>query len=201
MPPKKKGGKKKKKQDDQGENGGELTDEQKAKLYMATCQSLQMQLAERSEEASKATSMKMQLAGNLEQMQTKYEIEEEKTYAITRDMTRQYKGMQEELLDKINALENTVQSLKDELDRKKQELADSIRQKDQVIEQKDKHIASLEHKMDDMATEFGDMLKETLDKMRERIELNSTNFDADDAIPIQRRMEEFNLASAYTGTA
>ena len=37
------------------------------------------------------------------------------TFDITADMTRQYKAMQEELLGKINDLQNTINSLKDEL--------------------------------------------------------------------------------------
>lgn len=37
------------------------------------------------------------------------------TFDITADMTRQYKAMQEELLGKINELQNTINALKDEL--------------------------------------------------------------------------------------
>lgn len=40
---------------------------------------------------------------------------QETTFDITADMTRQYKAMQEELLGKINVLQNTINSLKDDL--------------------------------------------------------------------------------------
>jgi hypothetical protein len=40
---------------------------------------------------------------------------QENTFDITADMTRQYKAMQEELLGKINDLQNTINDLKDEL--------------------------------------------------------------------------------------
>ena len=48
-------------------------------------------------------------------------------------------------------------------------------------------------------TEFGDMLKETLDKMRESIDVNSSTFENETGVPIIRRLEEFNLTSAYQG--
>ena len=44
-----------------------------------------------------------------------FEREKQDTFAITADMTRQYKAMQEELLRRINILENTIQEQKDQL--------------------------------------------------------------------------------------
>ena len=112
-----------KKKDGNPENGGELTAEEKAKLFMLTCQSLQVQLgmniivpinndtcfniwllciAERSEEASKAMAAKREYKGRIEQIQKDFEEEQRQTFEITQDMTRQYKGMQEELLTRVS---------------------------------------------------------------------------------------------------
>jgi hypothetical protein len=44
-----------------------------------------------------------------------FEKEKQDTLAITADMTRQYKAMQEELLKRLNVLENTIQEQKDQL--------------------------------------------------------------------------------------
>lgn len=151
-----------KKKEGNPENGGELTAEEKAKLFMLTCQSLQVQLckcrsllsigqlvdwsiiihifaAERSEEASKALAAKREYKGRIEQIQRDFEEEQKQTFEITQDMTRQYKGMQEELLTRvwrfvsfhgchgdwqplllsitrqINKLEDTIQDLNDRL--------------------------------------------------------------------------------------
>jgi hypothetical protein len=66
MPPKKNAPKKLK--EGNPENGGELTPEMQAKMFMLTCQSLQLQLAERSEEASRALAAKRELQRRVEQI-------------------------------------------------------------------------------------------------------------------------------------
>ena len=98
MPPKKSAPKKK---DGNPENGGELTQDMQAKMFMLTCQSLQLQLAERSEESSRALVAKRDLQSRVEQITRDFEEEEKQTFEITQDMTRQYKGMQEELLGRV----------------------------------------------------------------------------------------------------
>ena len=57
--------------------------------------------AERSEEASKALAAKREYKGRIEQIQRDFEEEQKQTFEITQDMTRQYKGMQEELLTRV----------------------------------------------------------------------------------------------------
>jgi hypothetical protein len=42
--------------------------------------------------------------------------EKQTTFAITADMTRQYKSMQEELMRRINTLETTISEQKDQLE-------------------------------------------------------------------------------------
>lgn len=173
--------------------GGELDDKAIAKMWELTSQSLQLQLAERSEEASKAIAAKRELSQRVQQISTDYEEEKEMTFQLTQDMTRQYKGMQEELLGRINTLEETVQELRDNLSDADVRLERTLKEKNAIIDMKDKEIEELRIKMDDMADEFGEMLRETLEKMRERIEVTSGNFDAPD-VPIQRRMEEMKVA-------
>lgn len=51
----------------------------------------------------------------MEALQKDFEEEKDSTFEITADMTRQYKAMQEELLARINQLENTINDLKDKL--------------------------------------------------------------------------------------
>mmetsp|Transcript_48927 Transcript_48927/g.114853 ORF Transcript_48927/g.114853 Transcript_48927/m.114853 type:complete len:150 (+) Transcript_48927:196-645(+) len=125
-----------------------------------------------------------------------FEREKKDTLAITSDMTRQYKAMQEELLRRITVLDNTIQEQKDQLEAAHQANEDLKRQKDQVIALKDAQIAELKQKMEDMAVEFGDMLKETLDKMSERIEATSSDWDNDPAGVATKKLEDFNLGHA-----
>mmetsp|Transcript_20157 Transcript_20157/g.44804 ORF Transcript_20157/g.44804 Transcript_20157/m.44804 type:complete len:194 (+) Transcript_20157:84-665(+) len=185
----------KKKDGGGAENGGELTAEEKAKLFMLTCQSLQVQLAERSEESSKAMAAKREYKTRVDQIQKDFEEEQKQTFEITQDMTRQYKGMQEELLTRINKLEETIQDLNDRLAEADVRQDRVMKDKNHIIAMKDQEIHDLKSKMDEMAEEFGEMLRETLEKMRERIEISSNNYEGPDLL-IQQRMEELKASDS-----
>lgn len=101
--------------DDGAENGGVLTPEEQAKLFLSANRSLQMQLAERHDLAVKAMESKRELQERVGDLQRDFERERVETFGITQDMTRQYKSMQEELLNRVNALENTNTELRDQL--------------------------------------------------------------------------------------
>ena len=135
-----------------------------------------------------ARELKMRMAD----VNRRYEEEKTNTYEITRDMTRQYKDMQETLVSKINQLEGTIQELKDELETNRATFQQKLRAKEKVSGDQEEEIKDMKSKMEGMAAEFGDMLKKTLDKMKERIELNSANFE-EQSVPINKRLEEFNL--------
>ncbi|KAJ0406071.1 hypothetical protein ATCC90586_005895 [Pythium insidiosum] len=191
----KKAKKGKDKKDDGAENGGVLTPEEQAKLFMSANRSLQMQLAERHEQAIKAMESKRELQDRVATLQRAFEKERTETFGITQDMTRQYKSMQEELLNRVNSLENTNTELRDQLEAARVNFEEMRREKDRVIAAKNAEIQELKAKMEEMAQEFGDMLKETLDKMRERIEITNTSFEHDSGVPMIRRLDEFNLGS------
>ena len=67
-------------------------------------------IAERSEESSKALAAKRELQARVEQISKDYEEEKKLTLDITKDMTRQYKGMQEELLSRVRRISLYVTS-------------------------------------------------------------------------------------------
>lgn len=70
--------------------------------YLFLCWwSLDLFAAERSEEASKALAAKREYKSRIEQISKDFEEEQRQTFEITQDMTRQYKGMQEELLTRV----------------------------------------------------------------------------------------------------
>ena len=76
---------------------------------------LLFQIAERSEEASKASLEKQEMARRLNETSQKFEDEKINSIDLTQQMTRQYKGMQEELLHRIKKLEDTILQLRDKL--------------------------------------------------------------------------------------
>ena len=136
--------------------------------------------------------MKREYQSRFEQIEKDVEEERKGTFDIIQDMTRQYKGMQEELLSRINRLEETVTELNDQLATSDTRHERVLKDKNSIIAMKDSEIGELKAKMDDMAEEFGEMLRETLEKMRERIEITSSTFDAPE-LPIQQRMEELKM--------
>ncbi|KAG9409334.1 hypothetical protein AC1031_019586 [Aphanomyces cochlioides] len=193
---KKKGKDKKGAADDTAENGGVLTPEDQVKLLGCVNRSLQQQLADRHELAVRAMEAKRELQNRVSDLQRDFEAGKNDTFGITQDMTRQYKSMQEELLNRINALENTNTELRDQLELARVHLEDVKREKDSVIANKNSEIQELKAKMEEMAAEFGDMLKETLDRMRERIEISNTSYDNESGQPMMRRLDEFNLGGS-----
>ena len=58
----------------------------------------------------------MQLREKVEVMQDDFKQEQKTTFAVTADMARQYKALQEDLIHKINSLETTLTEQKEELD-------------------------------------------------------------------------------------
>jgi hypothetical protein len=70
-------------------------------MYQLTCQSLQIQLAERTEDSSRALAQKREYQQRIEQLSRDFEEEQTQTFEMRQDMTRQYKGMQEELLSRV----------------------------------------------------------------------------------------------------
>lgn len=194
MPPKKKGGKKKGKGKggDAGDGAPPLKEVTEMLMYKSECQSLQLQLAERTINASHAMAEKKVFEDRYDEVEKKLDSEEKTTHDITQAMTRQYEAMQEQLIEKINALESSLTDLKDKLDETEFKHKQTIRAKDDTIRLKDKEIEGLKEKMEDMSKEFGDMLKETLTRMRDRIEMSSHNkLEADSGVPISKQMEEF----------
>merc|ERR1711862_575678 len=106
-----------------------------------------------------------------DQMEEDFKEEQTTTFAVTADMARQYKALQEELIYKINSLETQLTEQKEELDITNHELRELIRNKDDDIEHKDEQIGQLNERMNDMSSEFANMLEETLQLMKKQVDL------------------------------
>ena len=199
MGKKKKGGGKKKAG---AEDDGELNpDGLAAKMLFAENFSLKRQLAERREDALLAISQRKQLQAQIEDLKRDFEREEKSTYAITADMTRQYKDMQGELIKRINGEENTITELKDQLELQRVAYEELKREKDRAVAAKETEIVELKTRIDELCAEFGDMLKGTLEKMSERINITNSNFQTDlstsagqtSTVPMEEKLQEYHL--------
>eukprot|EP00931_Biecheleriopsis_adriatica_P075930 TRINITY_DN496_c0_g1_i2.p1 TRINITY_DN496_c0_g1~~TRINITY_DN496_c0_g1_i2.p1 ORF type:complete len:231 (-),score=86.73 TRINITY_DN496_c0_g1_i2:131-823(-) len=159
-------------------------------------EALERELQVKSALAEEASRSELELRGKVDQMQADFEKEQSTTYAVTADMARQYKALQEELIYKINSLETQLTEQKEELDITNHELKELVRDKDEEIDNKDDQIKQLNERMNEMSTEFANMLSETLDLMKQHIsEKLSDNAlgDADAARPdFTQRLEDFS---------
>jgi len=172
MAPKKKGGKKEGKKGG-GDADGELSPQELLRRAAFRIESLERQLAWREEKVAAALAGQRDLKEKVSLYHEDFEREKASIFDIASDMTRQYKGMQEDLQGRISTLEATVREHKEALDQARAELEEERRGKGHALALKEAEIAEMNKKMEDMALEFGDMLKETLDKMGAQLELSS----------------------------
>lgn len=188
MPPKKKNAGAAKKKDSKkggGSGGGlELSPEEKVKHLQCQIDSLQAQLAARTEMASSATANREGMRQQMKETMERYDKEKETSQAVVRDMTRQYTAMKEQCLNKINDRENTIQNLRDELDRMNVSHALTIKGKDETVQEKDALIKALEGKMDTLCIDFSTMLSNLRAKMN--ADLENTPFDASCSSKLQQ---------------
>merc|ERR1712216_798056 len=188
----KKGGKGKKDKAKGGEDGVELTGDEKAARAQLRIEALERELVQRQDVVNRALQAHNDMRQRQAELLKDFEDEKQTTFAITADMTRQYKSMQEELMRRINTLESTIMEQKDQLELARQANEELHKAKDQELALKDAQIADLRQKMDDMSHEFGEMLKETLDKMSEKIEATSNEWeqDAGGGGNVEKKLEE-----------
>jgi hypothetical protein len=176
----KKGGKKKKK-GGPGEAGIKM-DEREQYLYLSMqVETLERELQVKSGEAEESLRSEIELRSKVDQMEEHFTQEQSTTFAVTADMARQYKALQEELIWKINSLETQLTEQKEELDIANHELRELIRDKDEDIEHKDQQIGLLNERMNEMSSEFANMLTETLDLMRKHVNEKFQDGQTEDA--------------------
>ncbi|CAE7321560.1 CCDC153 [Symbiodinium sp. KB8] len=139
-------------------------------------------------QAMRAEKEKRALQAVVADLKSDFKETSDDTMAITSDMTRQYKAMEEHFMGDINALERQVQELKDELAESRVHYEELQAEKDAVVAAKDEELRALQAKMSDMAAEFAEMLQETLSRMADKIEISSSSWDAADAsVPVLSR--------------
>merc|ERR1719414_81335 len=129
-------------------------------------ETLERELQVKTAQSEEALRSEIELRAKVDQMEEDFKAEQSTTFAVTADMARQYKALQEELIYKINSLETQLTEQKEELDITNHERQELIRDKDDDIEHKDEQINQLHERMNEMSQEFADMLSQTLDLMK-----------------------------------
>ena len=192
MPPKKKTAGGKKKGASSNNNGLDLSPEDQIKHLQCQVTALQVELAARRETAARAVADRESTKQDMADAAKAHDEEKEVSEAVIRDATRQYKAMKEQLLDKINVRDNTIQNLRDELERKQKYHEDMVEEKDGTIQAKTDEIQTLEKKMEDLCAQFAGMLGAALGKMTDFFDRKALEFSASDDV-------EEQLQTMYVG--
>jgi hypothetical protein len=111
--------------------------EDRIKHLESQSRALEMELAYRSEAAANAVTKCETIRIELAEATQKYEREKKFSIDVARSMTRQYKGMQEDLLNKINDRERIIDTLKDEIEMQKAVHKEQLDQKECAMRKKD----------------------------------------------------------------
>jgi chromosome segregation ATPase len=134
--------------------------EDRIKHLESQTQALEMQLAYRSEDTANTVAECDAIREELADATQKYESERKMSIDVARSMTRQYKGMQEDLLNKINDRERCIEALKDELETLKAAHKKQIADKDDVIQQKDANAAKKRVEVENLCRHFANLIAE-----------------------------------------
>ena len=129
---------------------------------------------------------------NLRDVTEKYERDTQVTRDIMKDMTRQYKGMQDDLLNKINARERTIELLKDSLECQKRDHEACLQSKNSDLIAKGQMIENLKLKLDELCAQFVQMLSMATTNLKEKIHEQSQSFSYQ-VKPILVQMEEIQV--------
>ena len=98
-----------------GEAEPELGPEEMLLRSKLRIESLERELVSRSEAMNKAVSEQMKMRQKVAEFHQDFVKEKQDTFAITSDMTRQYKQMQEDLLRRNNEQQMQIEDLKDQV--------------------------------------------------------------------------------------
>ena len=146
--------------------------EDRIKYLESQTQALEQQLAYRAEATAEAVVEVESIQEKLANATAKLEEEKERSMDMARSMTRQYKGMQEDLLNKINEREREMQSLRDELETLKVTHKEDIAQKNSEIQQKDAGIEKQTSETENLCRRFTEILADARIKIINHAQAN-----------------------------
>lgn len=152
-----------------------LTTEQQLVLNQRQVVALRLALdksaLQQHESALTADALRAQLADSRHAIQHK----QSDLDAIAADMTRQYKSMRAELLNKCDQLEQQCMASNDALIAQRAAAAQQLQRTEQELAQAQAEVKDCHRRMHAMTIEFQEMLKSTLDKMAEKIQIQSSS--------------------------
>merc|ERR1712019_77911 len=111
------------------------------KLLKSEVQCLKMQILVQNSNVSESLAQARDFKTENIDLKEKLKEEQEKQFAISMNMTRQYKMMREKMLNRIYQLDEQIINHKNHISTQKKEFDEMIQMKDQIIESKEQEIA------------------------------------------------------------
>jgi len=166
--------------------------EDKIQHLEAVVKSLELELANKVEMCASTMTQHESTKQLLDETMKNLEGEKKLTASLMRDMTRQYKGMQDNLLNKINEREKLIQQMTDNLNAFKTERENEIKEKDEIIKEKEYLLQQKNEKMNEMCEHFASMMRNITTQLTERTIIQSHNTNK---VPMEQQLlhlQDFN---------
>ncbi|KAK2955992.1 hypothetical protein BLNAU_8968 [Blattamonas nauphoetae] len=132
-------------------------------------QALEKEIYEQKEQMRLAMKQREELQMKVIEETESFHDEKADRRDVMSNMIRQYREMQDYLVQKNTDLEKKIEGIQDEMAYLHLNYERSIKEKDDSIAEKERTIIELDHKMEDLAEEFRSMLQTTLDKMTDKL--------------------------------
>ena len=181
----------------EGTNGMALVPEDQVKQLLIQIKALELELAQRTEISSNSTRHAQSWEDKYREMSSKYQEEHELKLAITRDMTRQYKMMQEELIQKLSNKERTIQGLVDNTQNMKIRHEADLEKKENDLRCINTTNEQLRDELHELHQNFSIMLSNTLENLLQRINPQRFLKDQPENDALSERMRKMYLDSEF----
>jgi len=174
-----------------------LVPEDQVKQLLIQIKALELELAQRTEISSNSTRHAQSWEDKYKEMSSKYQEEHELKLAITRDMTRQYKMMQEELIQKLSNKERTIQGLVDNTQNMKIRHEADLEKKGNDLRCINTTNEQLRDELNELHKNFSIMLSNTLENLLQRINPQRFLKDQPENDALSERMRKMYLDSEF----
>lgn len=172
----------------EGQLGMPLSLEDQVQQLGAQIQALEVELAKRTEETINANRKTCAWEEQLNEITRQYKEEQELKLSITKDMTRQYKMMQHDLIGKLTAKEKKIEELMEEIQKLKTQHDLDIQSKDVALRDATMKKTMSEEKLEECCGRFLTMLSRVYDNLVQRIDVQPCSYK-DGAVGMKKRIE------------
>ena len=195
MGAKKKGGKGKKKGGKGKDIFNKIERHEENEMLAAQQEALHVRFVNESEEANRVKASENEKRLRFMQLERQVKQEQKLQMEIIADMTRQFKSVEEDMLEKINDLSTKKSQNENEIE-KLEERKTNLQNDIKIMEQEKKEeISTLSSRIEQLSSNFATMLKDTLEKMKQKIEDANKKWEQENDEGMLRKFDEYTQGS------